>query len=100
MQAVGMKPDSFGGTATGSFVLDMPMREDLKFRDIKLRGEARLDQLVAANVVGNLNVEDGVIDVNVTEQALDARGQIQVKGLPAVLAWQRIFYEPEEHQPP
>ena len=27
----GMKPDAFGGTATGNFVLDMPMREDLKF---------------------------------------------------------------------
>jgi hypothetical protein len=100
MQAVGMKPDSFGGTATGSFVLDMPMREDLKFTDVKLRGEARLDQVVAANVVGDLNVEGGAIDLNVTEQALDARGQILIKGLPAELAWQRIFYEPEERQPP
>ena len=100
MQAVGMKPDAFGGTATGSFVLDMPMREDLKFSDVKMRGEARLDQVVASNVVGNLNVEGGAIDVNVTEQALDARGQILIKGLPAELAWQRIFYEPEERQPP
>src|SRR6478672_11912031 len=100
MQAVGMKPDAFGGTATGSFVLNMPMREDLKFTDVKLRGEARLDQVVTSNVVGNLNVEGGAIDVNVTEQALDARGQILIKGLPAELAWQRIFYEPEERQPP
>jgi hypothetical protein len=100
MQAVGMKPDSFGGTATGSFVLDMPMREDLKFRDIKLRGEARLDQAIASNVVGNISIEGGALDVNVTEQALDARGQILIKGVPAELAWQRIFYEPEERQPP
>jgi len=78
----------------------MPMREDLKFRDIKLRGETRLDQVVAANVVGNLNVEGGAIDVKVTEQALDARGQILIKGLPAELAWQRSFYEPDERQPP
>jgi hypothetical protein len=100
MQAVGLKPDSFGGTAAGNFVLDMPMREDLKFKDVKLRGEARLDQAIAANVVGNISVEGGALDVNVTEQALDARGQILIKGVPAELVWQRIFYEPEERQPP
>jgi hypothetical protein len=100
MQAVGMKPDSFGGTAAGNFVLDMPMREDLKFKDVKLRGEARLDQAIAANVVGNISVEGGALDVNVTEQALDARGQILIKGVPAELVWQRIFYEPDDRQPP
>ena len=66
MQAVGMKPNAIGGTATGNFVLDMPMREDLKFKDIKLRGEARLDQAIASNVVGNISVEGGALDVNVT----------------------------------
>ena len=100
MQAVGMKPEAFGGTATGNFVLDMPMREDLKFKDIKLRGEARLDQAIASNVVGNISVEGGALDVNVTEQALDARGQILIKGVPAELAWQRIFHEPDDRQPP
>jgi hypothetical protein len=100
MQAVGMKPESFGGTSTGSFVLDMPMREDLKFRDIRLRGEARLEQAIASNVVGDISVEGGALDVNVTEQALDARGPILIKGVSAELAWQRIFYEPDERQPP
>ncbi len=100
MQAVGMKPDFFGGTATGNFILNMPMREDLEFKDVKLRGEARLDQMTAPNVVGDIDVEGGSLDVNVTEQALDARGQILIKGVPADLAWQRIFYEPEERQPP
>ena len=38
--------------------------------------------------------------MNVTEQALDARGQILIKGVPAELAWQRIFYEPDDRQPP
>jgi hypothetical protein len=100
MQAVGMKPNAIGGTATGNFVLDMPMREDLKFKDIKLRGEARLDQAIASNVVGNISVEGGALDVNVTEQALDARGQILIKGVAAELAWQRIFHEPDDRQPP
>jgi hypothetical protein len=100
MQAVGMKPESFGGTAAGSFALDMPMREDLEFKDIKLRSETHLDQAIASSVVGNIDVEGGALDVNVTEQGLDVRGQILIKGVPAELAWQRIFYEPDERQPP
>ena len=100
MRAIGMKPDDFGGTATGSFVFTIPMRQDLKFKDVKLRGAARLDKVVASNVVGNINVEGGALDVNFTEQAVDARGQILIKGVPAELSWQRIFYEPDDRQPP
>ena len=100
IQALGMKPKYFGGTAAGSFVLDMPMREDLKFEDIKLRGAARLEQAIATNVIGKVDVEGGALDVNVSEHALDVRGQILIKGVPAELAWQRIFYEPDERQPP
>ena len=100
IQALGMKPEYFGGTAAGSFVLDMPMREDLRFEDIKLRGAARFEHAIATDVIGKVDVEGGALEVNVTEQALDVRGQILIKGVPAELAWQRIFYEPDERQPP
>ncbi len=100
MHTVGLKPEDFGGTAQGSFVLNMPMREDLKFEHIKLRGAARLDQAIASNVFGNIDVEGGALNVNVTEQQLDARGDIMIKGVPAQLSWQRIFNQPEDQQPP
>ena len=100
MQSVGMKPDSFGGAVSGNFALDMPMKEDLKFKEVKLRGEARLDNAIASRAVGTVDVEGGTLDVNVTERALDVRGQILIRGVPAELAWQRIFYEPDERQPP
>jgi hypothetical protein len=100
MHTVGLKPEDFGGTAQGSFVLNMPMREDLKFEHVKLRGAARLDQAIASNILGDIDVEGGTLDVNVTEQALDAHGGILVKGVPAQLSWQRIFNEPNDRQPP
>lgn len=100
IQAVGLKPEEFGGTAEGSFALNFPMREDLNFHHVKLRGAARLDQAIAANVFGKVDVEGGALDVNVTEQAVEATGQILIKGVPAELTWQRLFYEPEESQPP
>jgi hypothetical protein len=65
----------------------MPMREDLIQRH-QVRGEARLEQAIASNVVSNIS-GGGALDVNVTEQALDARGQILIKGA-AELVWQHF----------
>ena len=100
MQTLGLKPESFGGTAEGSFTVHMPMKVDLKFKDIKLRGSARLDRAIASGIVSDVDVEGGALDVSVTEQALDASGDIMIKGVPATLSWQRLFDAPEDRQPP
>ena len=97
MRTVGLTPGDFGGTAQGSFALVFPMREDLEFKHVKLRGGARLDQAIAANVLGKVDVEGGAIDVQVNEQEVDATGDILVQGVPATLAWKRLFYLPEEN---
>jgi hypothetical protein len=100
IQSVGLKSDFLGGTATGGFTLTMPLRADLEFNQIKLKGAARLDQAIAANLVGDVDVEGGTLEVNVTEEAAEAKGEISIKGVPAELTWQRIFYAPNERQPP
>ncbi len=100
VQAVGLKPEYFGGTADGSFALSIPMREDLEFKHVKLRGTGRLEQAIASNVFGKIDVEGGGLDVNITEQAAEVKGPILIKGVPAELTWQRIFDQPEERQPP
>ncbi len=100
LQTVGLKPDFLGGIAEGGFTLSMPLKEDLEFKDVKLRGMARLDQAIATNLIGNMDIEGGALDVNVTEEAVEAKGAIQIKGVPAEIAWQRIFYMPNDRQPP
>jgi hypothetical protein len=100
MQAIGLKPERFGGTAEGAFTLTMPMSTKLQFKDVKFRGTARLDQATASDVIGGIDSEDGTLDVNLTEQAVDVKGDILIKGVPAKIAWQRLFYFPEDRQPP
>jgi hypothetical protein len=100
LKTVGLKPDFLGGTAEGGFTLSMPLKEDLTFKEVKLRGMARLDQAVATSLVGNMDIEGGTLDVNVTEEGVEAKGPIQIKGVPAELDWQRIFYAPNDRQPP
>jgi hypothetical protein len=100
IQSVGLKPDFLGGTSEGAFKLTMPLLANLEFNQIKINGAARLSDAIASNLVGNMDVAGGALDVNVTEQAVEAKGAITIKGVPAELAWQRIFYTPEDRQPP
>ncbi|HEX2447543.1 MAG TPA: AsmA-like C-terminal domain-containing protein [Methyloceanibacter sp.] len=100
LQSVGLKPDFLGGTAEGGFNLTMPLLANLEFNQIKMRGAARLNDAIASNLIGNMEVGGGTLDVNITEQALEAKGAISIKGVPAELAYQRIFYTPDERQPP
>jgi AsmA-like C-terminal region/Protein of unknown function len=100
IQSVGLKPDFLGGTAEGGFMLTMPLLTNLEFNQIKLRGAARLNDAIVTNLVGPFDVGGGTLDVNVTEQSVEAKGEISIKGVPAELAWQRIFHAPDDRQPP
>jgi len=100
IQSVGLKPDFLGGTAEGGFTLTMPLLANLEFNQIKIKGAARLNDAIAANLVGNVDVAGGTLDVNLTEEAVEAKGEISIRGVPAELAWQRIFRAPDERQPP
>jgi hypothetical protein len=100
MKTVGVKPDNIGGTAEGRFTLFLPMTRDVEFKDMKVNGSARLENAIATGVVEGVDVQGGALDVNVSEQALDAKGEIMIKGVPATLTWERLFFTPEDRQPP
>lgn len=100
IRSVGMKPDFLSGTAEGRFTLSMPLFADLEFKDIKLNGLARLENAIAPQPIGELSVEGGGIDLNVTEEAIEARGEVRIQGVPAEILWHRVFYTPEDRQPP
>jgi len=101
LQSVGLKPDFLGGTAQGEFVLSMPLLSDLEFNQIKINGEAYLnDALNAVHLAGPFDVAGGSLNVSLTEKEVEARGEISIKGVPAELSWRRIFYAPDAEQAP
>lgn len=97
---VGLKPDFLGGTATGEFTLSMPIVNDLDFKDIKMSGVARLENAITPNLVGDLGIQGGVVDMNLSSEGLSASGNVKIKNVPATVHWQRVFYAPESQQPP
>jgi hypothetical protein len=100
LQSVGMKPDFLGGTAEGDFSLSMPLLADLTFEQIKVNGQARLNDALSGNLAGNVDVEGGSLDVTLSDQGLQVVGPISIKGVPAELSWQRVFHTPDAEQPP
>ena len=99
VRAAGLKTSDLGGKTSGSFKLEFPLFNDLEFKHIKLRGTVDLEDATVKGAFGGVNVEGGELTFNVTEQALEARGDILVNGVPVVLSWQRIFDAPPDKQP-
>lgn len=100
ISGVGLKPDFLGGTATGEFTFNIPLVENLNPRDIKIAGAARLENAITPGLVGDLAIEGGVVDVNMTSESVSASGNVTIKDVPAAVHWQRLFYAPESEQPP
>lgn len=100
IEEVGLKPDFLGGTAAGEFILSMPLKAELDFQEIKMSGMSRLEDAIAANLVGDMGIEGGALDVELSDEGVSASGEITIKGVQANIHWQRIFYAPDEEQPP
>ncbi len=100
IQEVGLKPDFLGGSAAGEFVLSMPLKADLDFQEIQMSGIARLENAIAANLVGDMGIEGGTLNVDLSNEGVSASGEIMIKNVPANIHWRRVFYAPDEAQPP
>lgn len=99
IREIGMQPDDLAGRTEGRFLVRLPLKKDVEFSEISLKGDADVREANLTKKVGSIGVEGGALTLNVTEQALEARGDILLNGVPAELSWQRIFGAPEDKQP-
>ncbi|ODA68826.1 hypothetical protein A7A08_00660 [Methyloligella halotolerans] len=100
MKDMGKDPTSFGGRVRGDFAVTIPLKKDLKPEEISFNGKATVTDVVAANVIGDLDIQGGTYQVDVTEKALMLQGDLVVKEIPAQVTVQRLFGMPKESQPP
>lgn len=100
MQDLGKDPTSFGGRVRGEFAVTIPLRKGVEMSELGLNGKAQITDVVAANVVGDLDIQGGTYEVAVTDKALMLEGDVVVKEIPARITIQRLFGEPEATQPP
>ena len=96
ISALDMKVPEIDGTVTSTFSIGLPLVADLKFKDMKLSGRSTLADMKATDLPGGIGVHGGTLDFDVSEKAMEARGEVVMNGMPVQVAWQRIFDAPPD----
>lgn len=97
---VGFTPEALDGKADAQFKVTIPLAENSSDHDIKVTGSGRITEGRAKNVIATRDIQGATLNFDVTEQALDLRGEMLVGGVPAKLTWQRFFGADDDRQPP
>jgi hypothetical protein len=100
VSALKMPVPDITAKVASTFSIAMPMIQALKFKDMKLNGRSQLTDTRATGLPGGFGIHGGSLDFNVTEKAIEARGELKVNGFPVLVAWQRIFDASIDRQPP
>lgn len=100
LEEAGLPREGIEGQFAGQFKVGLPLLAELPMSAIKLQAKARISEGRANALLGPYKVEGASIDLDITEKAVDANGEMLVNGTLAKLAWQRIFDAPLDKQPP
>jgi hypothetical protein len=100
MEEAGLPSEGIDGKFEGRFKVTLPLLADLPASAVKVEGKAKLSDGRAKDLLGPYNVQGASIDLDITEKAADANGEMLVNGVLAKLSWQRIFDAPLDKQPP
>lgn len=93
-------PEGISGDVAGNVTLRFPLLEDLNASDVKIQAKARLNEGRAEDLLGEYDLKGATIDFDLSETAVDAKGEVLIEGVLAQLNWQRIFAASEGQQPP
>lgn len=93
-------PDTISGDVSGNVTISFPLLKELKTEDVKIKAQARLSEGKAADLLGDYDLKGATIDFDLSETAVDAKGEVLIDGVLAKLNWQRIFAASEAQQPP
>lgn len=96
----GLPRDGIEGKVDARFKIGLPLLADLPASAVKVDGKARISDGRIKKLLDSYQVQGASFDIDITEKAAGANGQLLVNGVLAKLAWQRIFDAPLDKQPP
>ncbi len=100
LEEMGVPRAGIDGKFDGEFKVTLPLLANLPMSAIKVDGKARITDGRAKGLLGPYTVQGARIDLDITEKAVDTRGEMLVNGVLAKVSWQRIFDAPLDKQPP
>jgi hypothetical protein len=95
-----LRPEDVQSIIRGSFSVDIPLYDGVKFADMKLAGKLRATEVKTAAVFGKMAISGGAVDFGLSTKAMDVQGNLLIKGIPVRITAQHIFASSWSRQPP
>ena len=100
MTGVELPVDNVDGKIDGQFGVKLPLIETVQKDDIKVTGKVRVSDVKAKPKTGKVELQSGTINLDVTETAAEAKGELIVNGVVAKVQWQHVLDVPDGMQSP
>ena len=93
-------PKAGEGKVDARFDIKVPFVPNVSGDDISVTGKARITDGRFGKVAGRFDVQGFTLNLDLSETALDAKGDLLVNGIPAKIAGQRLLGPDAGRQPP
>ena len=100
LKSNGLTSEGVDGKADVQMKLTVPLVADLDDKDVKIEAKAKVIDGKVKQLAGAFDVQGAGIAIEVSEAAVDAKGDMLINGVPVKLGWQRILEDSGEKQPP
>ena len=100
LQKSGLTLTGIDGKVESQLSVSIPLGEAFEPRDVKLEGKTRISDGRLVQALGPYDVHGANIVIDMTSTAVEARGEMLVKGVVAKASWQHIYGAAADKQPP
>jgi hypothetical protein len=100
LEETGLPREGIDGKVDAKVKISLPLLAELPASSVKVEAKAKITDGRINKFLGTYQVQSASFDLDVSEKAAGANGQMLVNGVLAKLSWQRIFDAPLDKQPP
>ena len=100
LEETGLPREGIDGKVDAKVKIGLPLLAELPASSVKVEAKAKITDGRINKFLGTYQVQSASFDLDVSEKAAGANGQMLVNGVLAKLSWQRIFDAPLDKQPP
>ena len=100
LDETGLPREGIEGKVDAKFKIGLPLLAELPASSVKVEAKAKITDGRVKQFLGAYQVQGATFDLDISEKAAGANGQMLINGVLAKLSWQRIFDAPLDKQPP
>lgn len=88
------------GRVDGFVKFTLPLGENVQISEIRPEAKIRVTDIRTRNLTQGIDLTGGALSIDTNDRAIDVKGDILVKGVPAKIFGQYVLNQPADKQPP